>query len=125
MGKILVIDDDFYIRSGCAKILAKEGLEALCVEDGNSGMRELKNNPAGFDLILLDLLMPGMNGMAVLAQIQALDPSLPVIIMTGSATESSIAEITQRGAFACIPKPFTPDEFRAVVREALQNNARW
>jgi two-component system response regulator HydG len=123
MPRILVIDDDQYIRHGCARILAKEGWSAICADDGDQGLKEIRGSPNDFDAVLLDLLMPGTSGMDVLSQILALDPSLPVIIMTGSATAASAIEIVQKGARDCIPKPFTPDELRAVVRKAIGNRA--
>jgi two-component system response regulator HydG len=121
MPRILVIDDDRYIRYGCERILAKEGWSATCADDGDQGLKEIRSNPSTFDAVLLDLLMPGTSGMDVLNQILALDPNLPVIIMTGSATSDSIIELVQKGACDCIPKPFTPDELRAVVRKAVGN----
>jgi DNA-binding NtrC family response regulator len=120
MARILVIDDDLYIRSACIKIFGKEGWSVTSVDDGSAGLNELKNNPNGFDLVLLDMLMPGVDGMVVLRQILCLNPRLPVIIMTGSVTESSANEIIQQGACNCIPKPFTPDELRAVVRKIIE-----
>ncbi len=124
MTRILVIDDDQYMRSGCARILAKEGWTAVCASDGDQGLAEIRSNPDNWDLVLLDQLMPGMSGLEVLDQIRALNPGLPVIIMTGSVTADSAVEIVQKGACDCIPKPFTPDELRAVVRKAVQNKAR-
>jgi DNA-binding NtrC family response regulator len=121
MTRILVIDDDEYIRIGCARILAKEGWSATCAGDGDQGLKEIRTK--SYDAVLLDLLMPGMSGMDVLNQILALDPSLPVIIMTGSATAGFAADIMQRGACDCVAKPFTPDELRAVVRKAVKNRA--
>ena len=124
MTRILVIDDDQYIRSGCSKILAKEGWTVICAEDGDRGLKELKSNPGTYELILLDQLMPGMNGMEVLGQIRVIDPKLPVIIMTGSVTADSAIEIVKQGATDCIPKPFTPDELRAIVRKAIENRSK-
>ncbi len=123
MTRILVIDDDQYIRHGCMRILAKEGWSATCADDGDQGLKEIRSNPNAFDVVLLDMLMPGMGGMDVLNQILALVPNLPVIIMTGSATPASAIEIVQQGACDCIPKPFTPDELRAVVKKAVGNRA--
>ncbi len=119
MARLLVIDDDLYIRSACSKISAKEGWSVVCTEDGAAGLRELQNSPNDFDVVLLDLLMPGIGGMVVLNRILSHNPNQAVIIMTGSATESSANEITEKGACDCLPKPFTPDELRTVVKRAL------
>jgi len=124
MTRILVVDDDEYIRGGCARILAKEGWSAVCVNDGNQGLKEIRGNPNDYDVVLLDQLMPGMSGLEILDQIRTLNSNLPVIIMTGSVTTDSANELVQKGAFDCIPKPFTPDELRAVVRKAVGSKAQ-
>jgi len=120
MARILVIDDDRYIRSGCARIFQKDGWSVTCADDGDQGLKEILNSPDSYDVILLDLLMPGMSGIEVLAQILAFNPKLPVIIMTGLATADSVTEVVRKGAYGCIAKPFTPDELRTIVRKALK-----
>jgi two-component system phosphate regulon sensor histidine kinase PhoR len=124
MIRILVVDDDQYIRDGCARILAKQGWTASCAGDGAQALEEIQGNPNAYDAVLLDLLMPGMNGIEMLAQIRSLDPDLRVILMTGSVTADSANELVQKGAYDCIPKPFTPDELRAVVRKAVEDRAQ-
>jgi DNA-binding NtrC family response regulator len=118
MIRILVIDDDRHMRRACSRALAKEGWSVLCAETGDEGLEKIKNSTEGIDVILLDQLMPGLSGMDVLAQIRMIDPELPVIIITGSATEESAAEIIRQGARDCLPKPFTPEELRTVIKKA-------
>jgi DNA-binding NtrC family response regulator len=115
---ILVIDDDKFMRKSCTRILAKEGWTVLCAEDGEQGLQEVKNNPDGIDVVLVDQMMPVMSGMEAVEQIHALDPNLPVILMTGSATADTIQEAMEKGAWHCIPKPFTPNEIRDAIRSA-------
>jgi len=100
------------------RVLSRAGWSTIGAGTGNDGLQELQQ--AGkIDLILLDQLMPGMSGMEALARIRALDPNLPVIIMTGFTTEESVLELKRQGAFDCMAKPFTPEQLRNTVRRAL------
>lgn len=130
MAKILVIDDEKDTREICSGILSKDGWSVICAENRDLGINEVKNQPESFDVALLDLMQPGMNGMEVLDQLQAIDPNLPVIIITAHATVESAVEAMKRGAYYFIPKPFTSDQLRVVVtraaeRRGLQNEAEF
>ena len=123
MIRVLIIDDDRHMRAVCLRVLTREGWIVHCAENGDEGIGKIKNGREQFDVVLLDQLMPGMSGMDVLAQIRIMAPDMPVVIITGSATEASAAEIIRMGASDCLPKPFTPDELRNVVRRAATNAA--
>ena len=116
--QILVIDDEQIMRDGCTRILSEHGWSVLPAENGRDGLATLRESLAAIDLILLDLMMPGMSGMEVLEQVQALDGTLPVIIITGYATVESAVEAMKKGAYDFIAKPFTPDQLRIVVKRA-------
>jgi two-component system, OmpR family, phosphate regulon sensor histidine kinase PhoR len=117
---ILVIDDEQIMREGCSRILSKNGWAVIMCENGKEGVKELQAQPEKIDLVLLDLMMPGMSGMEVLDQIRGIDPNLLVIVITGYATVESAVEAMKKGAYDFIPKPFTPDQLRIVVRRALE-----
>ncbi|HXX35126.1 MAG TPA: ATP-binding protein [Thermodesulfobacteriota bacterium] len=117
---ILVIDDEQIMRDGCLRILSRDGWSVLCADTGSRGLEEIKSRPEKMDVILLDLMMPGMSGMEVLDHIRSLDPNLLVIVITGYATVESAVEAMKKGAYDFIPKPFTPDQLRIVVRRALE-----
>jgi two-component system phosphate regulon sensor histidine kinase PhoR len=118
---ILVIDDEAVIRDGCIKILKKEGWNFDTIENGRDGIELIKNK--NFDILLLDLMMPGISGMEVLQEIKFHAPSIYTIIITGYATIETAIEAMKMGAFDYIPKPFTPDQLRLVVKKALGNKA--
>ena len=118
--KILVIDDEQIMRDGCARILSKNGCSVLTAENGSVGLAKLQESPKEMDIILLDLMMPGMSGMEVLEKIQALDDTILIIIITGYATVASAVEAMKKGAYDFIAKPFTPDQLRIVVKRALE-----
>jgi PAS domain S-box-containing protein len=120
---ILVIDDEQIMREGCSRILSKDGWAVITAENGTKGLEEIKGQTEKMDVILLDLMMPGMSGMEVLDHIRTIDPNLLVIVITGYATVESAVEAMKKGAYDFIPKPFTPDQLRIVVRRALEKRA--
>jgi len=121
--QILVIDDEQIMRDGCLRILSKDGWSVLTAENGKKGLEEIQGHPENIDVILLDLMMPGMSGMEVLDQVRIIDPNLPVIVITGYATVESAVEAMKKGAYDFIPKPFTPDQLRIVVKRALERRS--
>jgi DNA-binding NtrC family response regulator len=120
MFKILIIDDDRHMRTACSRALSKEGWSVLGAESGDEGLSILRSSTEKIDVVLLDQLMPGMSGMDVLAEIKAMDPNLPVIIITGSVTAETATGIIREGAWGCLPKPFIPEELRTIVRKACE-----
>ena len=122
MARILVIDDDLHMRTACARVLAKAGHTVACAETGNEGLKILSSSAAGFEVVLLDQLMPGMSGMETLAEIKVMAPDLPVIIITGSVSDETSAELVDRGACDCLPKPFNPEQLRTTVEKARKGS---
>jgi len=116
--KIMVIDDEEIMRDGCTRILSKNGWSVVTAENGEAGLAELKKSPKEIDIVLLDLMMPGIGGMEVLEKIQALNDIPLIIVITGYATVASAVEAMKKGAYDFIAKPFTPDQLRIVVRRA-------
>ena len=120
MALILVIDDDQHMRRACSRVLEMAGWDVVCAETGDEGLAAVRNATEPIDAMLVDRLMPGMSGVDVLAEIRAINPNLPVIIMTGSATEDSVIELKQMGAFDCLAKPFTPEQLRSILALAVK-----
>ena len=120
---ILVVDDDRTIRDGCSRILSKSGWAILTAENGQKGLDEIQTLQREIDVVLLDLMMPGVNGMEVLEQSLRMVPDLLVIVITGYATVESAVEAMKRGAYDFIAKPFTPDQLRIVVKRALERRS--
>lgn len=123
LSTILVIDDDQTMRDGCSRILSKGGWTVVTAENGQSGLDEIQSRHGGIDVVLLDLMMPGISGMEVLERSLGIDPDLLVIVITGYATVESAVEAMKKGAYDFIPKPFTPDQLRIVVKRALEKRA--
>jgi len=115
---ILVIDDEETMRDSCRQTLSRSGNRVEVAEDGLSGLAMLEKE--SFDLVILDLKMPGLSGMEVLNKIKEGDPEAMVIVITGYATVESAVEAMKIGAYDFIPKPFTPDSLRVIVKRALE-----
>ncbi len=118
---ILVIDDDRNIRWVLKKALQKAGYAVETAEDGDSGLFALVQNP--FDLVVLDLKMPGVDGLGVLRQIHKRRPDLPVILLTAHATVSTAVEAMRLGAIDYLRKPFDVEEIRFKIARALEQHA--
>lgn len=117
--KILIIDDDDAILDSCTQVLEKAGYAVKGAHDGEKGL-EIFNNES-FDVVLLDLKLPGTDGIEVLSFIKEGNPETPVIIMTGYASVESAVEAMKQGAFDYMAKPFSPKELRVNIRKALNN----
>jgi DNA-binding NtrC family response regulator len=115
---ILVIDDEATMRDSCRQALSRDKNRVMVAEDGLKGLGFLEKE--SFDLVILDLKMPGLSGMEVLEKIKQLDPKTVVIVITGYATIESAVEAIKKGAYDFIPKPFTPDTLRVIVKRALE-----
>ncbi|MBW1810685.1 MAG: response regulator [Deltaproteobacteria bacterium] len=116
--RILLIDDEKVIRDGCERALASENYEIHHAENGNKGIDQLKEDV--FDIVLLDLMMPGMDGFSVLKWIKSNQPWVMVIVITGFATVAKAVEAMKQGAFNFVSKPFTPDLIRLVVSQTAE-----
>lgn len=119
--QILVIDDDRVIRMACELALKQEGMLVDTAENGAIGLEKIKEQQ--YDLVLLDLMMPELSGTQVLNEIRKFDENIVIIIITGFATIESAVETLKKGVYDYIPKPFTPDELRNVVRKGLERRA--
>lgn len=115
--RILVIDDEKVIREGVERALATEGYHINKAEDGLAGLELLQAQ--SFDIVLTDLMMPGMDGFAVLDWIRENQPMVQVIVITGFATVTKAVSAMKQGAFDFVGKPFTPDYIRVVVNRAV------
>lgn len=116
---ILVIDDERGIREGCKRALTPVGYNVDVAETGATGLRKLREG--SFDLVLLDLMMPGMSGMEALDRIHEIDQEIVVIIITGYATVEAAVKTIKKGAYDFISKPFTSDDLLLVVNKGLEH----
>jgi two-component system phosphate regulon sensor histidine kinase PhoR len=115
---ILVVDDELGIREGCKRALSAEGFIVDGAEDGNEGLNKVKKN--AYDLILVDLMMPGISGLELIERIQLIDPEIILVVITGHATIETAVEAMKKGAYDYLPKPFSPEALAAVVKRGME-----
>jgi PAS domain S-box-containing protein len=116
--RVLVVDDEKRIRDGCNSILTLGGFEVGLAENGYAGLKKIEEEH--FDIILLDLMMPGLRGIDLLEHVKARHPDTLVIVITGYATLEHAVEAMKKGAFDFISKPFSPEDLRAVIARAIE-----
>jgi two-component system sensor histidine kinase/response regulator len=117
-GRILLIDDEEVVLDSCRAILEGSDYQVAAAAGGAEGLEQARTFEP--DLVFVDLKMPGMSGMEVLEAIGAFDPNIVCVVFTGFATIAAAVEAMQRGARDFLPKPFTPDEFRSMIRRGLE-----
>ena len=119
--RILVIDDEMALAMSCQRALSADGHDVQCYEDPQAGLQAALSGE--FDIVLLDLMMPGIGGMDILKQMRAAGVASEVIIITGNASVESAVETMKLGARDYLSKPFTPAELRLVVQRASEYSA--
>jgi signal transduction histidine kinase/DNA-binding response OmpR family regulator len=115
--RILVVDDEHHIVRLCTEVLTSLGYTVEGVTDGLQALARLQTET--YDLLVVDVKMPNIDGLAVLRQGRELDPNLTTIVITGYGTMDRAIEALHAGARGFIPKPFDYDQLTAAVQEAL------
>jgi putative two-component system response regulator len=122
MSRILVIDDEQIVRDLMIEILADGGHETLGAATAREGLARLEDESV--DLVVSDIVMPGLSGLELLEAVRLLRPSLPVILVTGAGTYTNLTGALERGADGLVTKPFSHDELRRAVDGALDRAGR-
>ena len=115
---ILVVDDDISILEGVAIILRNEGYTVDTVSRGSEALKKLEEDH--YAIVIVDLMMPGIDGMDLLQEIKRKKPDITVIMITGYPSIKTAVKSIKLNAFDYIPKPFTPDELRSLIARALE-----
>ncbi len=119
--KLLIVDDDKNICAMLSHLFESDGLKPLVVHNGQAALEMVRSGEP--DALLVDILMPGMDGMEVMRRAKEMDETLPVILITGHAEIHGAVEAIKRGAHDYLAKPFNHDEVLRVVRRALAEAA--
>jgi DNA-binding NtrC family response regulator len=117
-GSILVIDDEAEIREGLELLLSSEGYAVTSAETGEAGIARLEQEP--FDLLLLDVSLPGRSGLDLLRDIRQRDPHLPVVLITAYGSIDMARQAFKSGAQDYITKPWSNDELLAQIASAIE-----
>jgi len=115
---VLLVDDDPGVRFTLSEVLADADVEVIEAADGLEALDRLSERRA--DLVITDLKMPRMDGMALLSRIRAKDPSMKVVMITAHGSEAAAVEAMKLGAYDYFPKPFDVDAVAAVVKRATE-----
>lgn len=116
--RILITDDDIDLRELLTEAVQNWGYEVSVARDGDEALRKLRMER--FDIVITDLMMPGMDGLALLQRIKELDKEILVIIITGYATIETAVKAIENGAYDYIAKPFRLDELMIVIKNACE-----
>jgi two-component system response regulator HydG len=117
-GRILIVDDELVVRDSLARWFAAEGYDTKALASAREALELADRN---WDLVLLDIKMPGMDGIELQARLKETDPDLIVIIMTGYASVETAIQALKHGAYDYLTKPVDPDELSHLVSKALEH----
>lgn len=117
--RVLIIDDEEELAAVIADRLEFRGIKAQTALDGESALEMIKSDPP--NIVLLDLMLPGMNGLEVLKKINTLELNIPIILLTGYGSKEMTLEGMNLGAFDYIMKPCDFDGLVSKIQEALES----
>jgi len=118
--RILVVDDELFVRELLLEFLSTEGYEVSLADSGEKAVKLMQTQPA--DLVLVDLKMPGIDGVETLKQMKKIAPDSLAIIMTGYPTIESSIEALRQGAYDYVVKPFKLNDLKSSIEKALREH---
>jgi CheY-like chemotaxis protein len=118
-GRILVVDDEEGVRTVLQRLLSRIGYEVDAVGDATTALAMLSGTPTRFDLVLSDILMPGMNGLELATELIEAKIPVAVVLMTGFADGATVREATETFKLPVLRKPFEVDQLAAILEDAL------
>ncbi|MBN2442867.1 MAG: response regulator [Spirochaetales bacterium] len=119
-GCILIVDDEYIIRSATSKLLEKTGYEVLTAEDGMEAIEIYKKNMNSIDIILLDLIMPHKSGKDTYYELKAINSDVKIIISSGYTPDINTEDLLKAGARGFIKKPYKWEELAIIIKKVLQ-----
>jgi FixJ family two-component response regulator len=125
-GTVIVIDDEEVVRSACAAILNHAGYRVISAQDGREGLELFEQLESETICVLLDLSMPYLRGNVVYARLKAINPDIPVLVMSGYCDEQIMRDFSAAGVSGFVHKPFQPETLVSSVRslKSAQSNVR-
>jgi len=120
--RILIVDDEDIVVRSCKRILQGPGIALDSADNGRDALRKADETPP--DIVILDIMMPGMDGLEVLQLLKERHPEVDVIMVTGLSQIRTAVQAMKLGAFDYLPKPFDPDDLRHVVERVLERRSQ-
>ena len=120
--KIMIVDDEKYIRNSTTGLLEDFGYTPISFSNGIKALEAFKKNPKGFDLIITDMTMPGMTGNELAAKILNIRPELPIILCSGYSQAMAITNTEKNGIRQVLQKPVDLEEMALMIRQLLDKN---
>jgi len=120
--RVLIVDDEMTVCRSIQKALLSDGLSIDTATSGEDALR--KESQIKYDVIVVDLMMPGQSGLDLLKSLKARNTPAQVIMITGYPTMKTTIQSMQIGAFDYLPKPFLPSEIRSMVARALERSEK-
>jgi CheY-like chemotaxis protein len=117
-GTVLVVDDEATIRTTVVRMLSHFGFEAVSASDGREALQVFRANPGRFDVVLLDLTMPYLDGEQTFAELRRLRPDMRVVLMSGFSQQEALLRFTGKGLANFLQKPFGFEALREVLQTA-------
>jgi DNA-binding NtrC family response regulator len=114
----MIVDDELSVRNSLREWFLEDGFEVETAEDGHAALQRMHSGP--FDIVIIDLKMPGMDGITLERRIREIDKDAAIIILTAFASVETAVEALKLGAFDYVTKPVDPDELSNTVRNALK-----
>lgn len=122
--RIIVVDDEDSVRRRCVKLLSKQGYLVIGASDSKAALKLMETSK--FDLMLVDIRMPGMDGIELMDRVKAKDPIMDVIVMTGYASIDTAVRAIKKGAYDYLAKPFDSEELLHIVDNVEEKiKAQW
>lgn len=120
-GRILIIDDDEIVRVLLSKMLEREGYTVIACADGLEGVAVFKDQMNTIDMILLDMIMPGMNGAETFMELKKHDDSIKALILSGYTRDDAVQQVMDNGGCGFIQKPVTHTRLFGEIERIINN----
>jgi len=124
-GLVLVVDDEVAIRSLIQHSLEELGYTVLSAEHGAQGVELFERSPHDIGLVLMDIVMPVMDGAEAAAAIRERNPDVPILVMSGIADEDALRRFGEIRISGVVPKPFAPEQLAQSIAMARHGPGRW
>jgi CheY-like chemotaxis protein len=119
---ILVVDDEKAVRDVTSRILSINGYRVITARNGAEALTAFAHNEAEVKLIVMDLLMPAMDGASTVKVLQKYNSRVPVVIVSGMVNPAQEAVLREQNVQAILPKPFTAEKLLSVIHDSLASN---